>query len=129
MGLIVAKIVFNAASKFYQQSPVSVISESISSAQFNPNPQKISQPLAYSVDRLVINAGSAQLIAPLNTSQNSLIEEPLYESLVAELPSETQSGFSEDELSLLDPYLDDNADIYAWVAHNINIGSPKKERM
>ncbi|MCX5933907.1 MAG: serine/threonine-protein kinase [Pseudanabaena sp. LacPavin_0818_WC45_MAG_42_6] len=119
--LIVAKIVFNAASKFYQQSPVSVISESISSAQFNPNPQKISQPLAYSVDRLVINAGSAQLIAPLNTSQNSLIEEPLYESLVAELPSETQSGFSEDELSLLDPYLDDNADIYAWVAHNINI--------
>jgi hypothetical protein len=41
--------------------------------------------------------------------------------LVAELPSETQSGFSEDELSLLDPYLDDNADIYAWVAHNINI--------
>ena len=119
--LIVAKIVFNAASKFYQQSPVSVISESISSAQFNPNPQKISQPLAYSVDRLVINAGSAQLIAPLNTSQNSLIEEPLNESLVAELPSETQSGFSEDELSLLDPYLDDNADIYAWVAHNINI--------
>jgi len=119
--LIVAKIVFNATSKFYQQSPVSVISESISSAQCNPNSQKISQPLAYSVDRLVINAGSAQLIAPLNTSQNSLIEEPLNESLVAELPSETQSGFSEDELSLLDPYLDDNADIYAWVAHNINI--------
>ncbi len=101
--LIVAKIVFNAASKFYQQSPVSVIAEPISPSQFNPNSQKFSQPLAYSVSHLVINAGSAQLIAPLNTSQNSLEEEPL------------------DQLSLLDPYLDENADIYAWVAHNIDI--------
>lgn len=119
--LIVAKIVFNAASKFYQQSPVSAIAEPISSSQFNPNPQKASQPLAYSVSHLVINAGSAQLIAPFNTSQNSLLEESLNESLVVELPSEPQSGFTEDELSLLDPYLDDNADIYAWVAHNIDI--------
>jgi serine/threonine protein kinase len=101
--LIVAKIVFNAASKFYQQSIVSVIAEPISSSQFNPNPQNFSQPLAYSVSHLVINAGSAQLIAPLNTSQNSLEEEPL------------------DELSLLDPYLDENSDVYAWVAHNIDI--------
>ncbi len=115
--LIVAKIVFNAASQYYQQSPVSVIAEPISASQFNPNSQKFSQPLAYSVSHLVINAGSAQLIAPLNTSQN----EPLNESLIAELPSEPQSGFTEDELSLLDPYLDENADIYAWVAHNIDI--------
>ncbi len=114
--LIVAKIVFNAASKFYQQSPVSVIAEPIISSQFNPNSQKFSRPLSYSVSHLVINAGSAQLIAPLNTSQNSLVEEePLNESLIAELPSETQSGFTEDE------FLDDNADIYAWVAHNIDI--------
>ena len=114
--LIVAKIVFNAASKFYQQSPVSVIAEPIISSQFNPNSQKFSRPLSYSVSHLVINAGSAQLIAPLNTSQNSLVEEePLNESLIVELPSETQSGFTEDE------FLDDNADIYAWVAHNIDI--------
>jgi serine/threonine protein kinase len=114
--LIVAKIVFNAASKFYQQSPVSVISEPISSSQFNPNSQKFSQPLSYSVSHLVINAGSAQLIAPLNTSQNSLVEgAQLNESPIAELPLETQSGFTEDE------FLDDNADIYAWVAHNIDI--------
>ena len=113
--LIVAKIVFNAASKFYQQSPVSVIAEPISPSQFNPNSQKFSQPLSYSVSHLVINAGSAQLIAPLNTSQNSLEEEPLNESLIAELSSETQSGFTEDG------FLDNNADIYAWVAHNIDI--------
>jgi hypothetical protein len=119
--LIVAKIVFNAASKYYQHSPVSIIAEPTSSSQFNPNPQQFSPPLAYSVSHLVINAGSAQLIAPLNTPQNSLVEEPLNESLVAELPSETQSGFTENELSLLDPYLDENSDIYVWVAHNINI--------
>lgn len=114
--LIVAKIVFNAASKFYQQSPVSVIAEPISPSQFNPNPQKFSQPLSYSVSHLVINAGSAQLIAPLNTSQNGLAEEePLNESLVAEVPLEPSSGFTEDG------FLDDNADIYAWVAHNIDI--------
>ncbi|GBO52435.1 serine/threonine kinase [Pseudanabaena sp. lw0831] len=120
--LIVAKIVFNAASKFYQKSPVSVIAEPITSSQFNSNSQKFSQPLSYSVSHLVINAGSAQLIAPLNTSQNSLVDEPLNESLDAELPSEQQSSFKEDELSLFDdPYLDDNSDIYAWVAHNIDI--------
>jgi serine/threonine protein kinase len=114
--LIVAKIVFNAASKFYQQSPVSVIAEPIISSQFNPNPQKFSQPLSYSVSHLVINAGSAQLVAPLNTSQNSLTsEEQLNESLVAEIPAQMQSGFTEDG------FLDDNADIYAWVAHNIDI--------
>jgi serine/threonine protein kinase len=120
--LIVAKIVFNVASKFYQQLPLSIIAEPTSSSQFNPNSQKYSQSLAYSVSHLVINAGSAQLIAPLNTSQNSLVEESLNESLVAEFPSETQSGFTEAELSLLnDPYLDDNSDIYALVAHNIDI--------
>ncbi|WP_190303602.1 serine/threonine-protein kinase [Pseudanabaena sp. UWO311] len=120
--LIVAKIVFNVASKFYQQLPLSIIAEPTSSSQFNPNPQKYSQSLAYSVSHLVINADSAQLIAPLNTSQNRLVEESLNESLVAEFPSETQSGFTEAELSLLnDPYLDDNSDIYALVAHNIDI--------
>lgn len=122
--LIVAKTVFNTASKFYQQSPVSIIATPTSSSQFNSNPQKFSQPLAYSVSNLVINAGSAQLIAPLDTSQKRLGEEPLNKSLVEKLPLESQSGFTEDELSLLDPYLDDledNADIYAWVAHNIDI--------
>jgi serine/threonine protein kinase len=122
--LIVAKIVFNTASKFYQQSPISIIAAPISSSQFNPNSQKFSQPLAYSVSNLVINAGSAQLIAPLDTSQKSLGEEPLNESLVEKPPLESQSGFTEDELALLNPYpddLEDNADIYAWVAHNIDI--------
>ena len=120
--LIVAKIVFNAASKFYQQSPVSVIAEPISYSQFNSNPQIFSHPPAYSANHLVINAGSAQLIAPFDISQNGLVKDPLNESLVAELPSEQQSGLTEDKLLLFDdPYLDDNSDIYAWVAHNIDI--------
>ncbi|PZV19473.1 MAG: hypothetical protein DCF20_00180 [Pseudanabaena sp.] len=118
--LIVAKIVFNAASRLYQQSSVSVIVEPESSPQFNPNSQTDSQSFAYSVNHLVINAGSAQLIAPLETSQNSLAEELLSESLIAESSSEPQFGFTEDELLLLDPYLNDDSDIYAWVAHEIN---------
>ncbi|MEA5487389.1 MULTISPECIES: serine/threonine-protein kinase [Pseudanabaena] len=118
--LIVAKIVFNAASKLYPQTPVSVIAEPISSSQVKPNPQTVSQPLAYSVNHLVINAGSAQLIAPIDTSQNNCIKEPLNNSLIATPPSEYQFSFTEDELSLIDPYLNDDSDIYAWVAHNID---------
>ena len=118
--LIVAKIVFNAASKLYPQTPVSVIAEPISSSQVKPNPQTVSQPLAYSVNHLVINAGSAQLIAPIDTSQNNCIKEPLNNSLIATPPSEYQFSFTEDELSLIDPYLNDYSDIYAWVAHNID---------
>ncbi|WP_434688351.1 protein kinase domain-containing protein [Pseudanabaena minima] len=116
--LIVAKIVFNAASKLYQQIPASVIAEPISSSQFKRNPQTASQTPAYSVNHLVINAGSAQLIAPLDSSQNSFIKEPLSNSLIAEASSEQEFSFTEDEL--LDPYLSDESDIYAWVAHSID---------
>lgn len=119
--LIVAKIVFNAASKLYQQTPVSVIAEPISSSQEKQNPQTVSQPLAYSVNHLVINAGSAQLIAPLDTatSQHSSIQESP-KSHIPESSSERQFSFTEDELSMIDPYLDDESDIYAWVAHSID---------
>ena len=115
--LIVAKIVFNAASKLYPQTPVSVIAEPISSSQFKPNPQTVSQPVAYSVNHLVINAGSAQLIAPIDSSPHSSIQEP-HNSLIAEAPSDQQFSFTEDELP--DPYLNDESDIYAWVAYSID---------
>lgn len=118
--LIVAKIVFNAASKLYQQIPVSVIAEPMSSSQFKPNSQTVSQPLAYSVNHLVINAGSAQLIAPLDASQNNSINEPLHNSLIATTHSDQQFSFTEDELSMIDPYLNDDSDIYAWVAYSID---------
>ena len=115
--LIVAKIVFNAASKLYQQTPASVIAEPISSSQFKPNPQTVSQPVAYSVNHLVINAGSAQLIAPIDSSPHSSIQEPL-NSIIAEASSDQQFSFTEDELP--DPYLNDDSDIYAWVSHSID---------
>ncbi len=90
--LIVAKIIFNAASKLYQQS---AIAEPVVPSQFNPSSQSVHQPVSYSVSHLVINAGSAQLIAPFDTDTS-------------------------DELSLLDSYPNDDSDIYEWVAHDID---------
>lgn len=119
--LIVAKIVFNAASKLYQQLPISEIAAAVSASQLQPNAQTISQPLAFSVNNLVINADSAQLFAPFApSSQNSLVQETPNKSLIPEIDSEQQCSFTEDELSLLDPYINEESDIYAWVAHSID---------
>ena len=118
--LIVAKIIFNAASKLYQQP---AIAEPVISSQFNPSSQSVNHPVSYSVSHLVINAGSAQLIAPLNTSQNNTSQndqEIINESLISEVPSNNQFSFTEDELPLLDSYPNDDSDIYAWVAHDID---------
>ncbi|MCY7334200.1 MAG: serine/threonine protein kinase [Pseudanabaena sp. CAN_BIN31] len=113
--LIVAKFIFNAASKLYQQS---AIAEPVVSSQFNPRSQSVNQPVSYSVSHLVINAGSAQLIAPINTSQND--QEVVNKSFISEVPSNSQFSFIEDELPLLDSYPNDDSDIYAWVAHDID---------
>jgi serine/threonine protein kinase len=119
--LIIAKIVFNAASRLYQPSPVSEIAASDSASQLNPNVQTSSQPLAYSVNNLVINAGSAQLFAPFDASSHkSLVQETPNKTLIPEIDSEQQFSFTEDELSLLDPYINEESDIYEWIAHDID---------
>ncbi len=113
--LIVAKIIFNAASKLYQQS---AIAEPVVSSQFNPRSESINQPVSYSVSHLVINAGSAQLIAPINTSQND--QEVVNKSFISEIPSNSQFSFTEDALPLLASYPNDDSDIYTWVAYDID---------
>jgi serine/threonine protein kinase len=113
--LIVAKIIFNAASKLYQQS---AIAEPVVSSQFNPRSESINQPVSYSVSHLVINAGSAQLIAPINTSQND--QEVVNKSFISEVPSNSQFSFTEDALPLLASYPNDDSDIYTWVAYDID---------
>ncbi|MBD2177987.1 serine/threonine protein kinase [Pseudanabaena sp. FACHB-1998] len=129
--LIVAKIVFNTVSKLYPSTKSEPV-EAISSSQFNHNAANSSAQatpqIAYSVSHLVINAGSAQLVAPLDTSQSSnsnKTSEVLLEETPPEVPfvSEPQFNFSQDELSLLDPYPTEDNDpdnIYAWVAHDID---------
>ena len=65
--LIVAKLVFNIVSKLYEQLATPAIAEpvisSAISSQVEPKVAPIPPPILYSVEKLVINAGSAQLIA------------------------------------------------------------------
>ena len=117
--LIVAKFVFNILSKLYQPAPELSAHETTSPSQFNPSsqniiPQSTSSQTAYSVEHLVINAGSAQLIAPIvnpTLDQNSLVEAP------EELPIPELPYF---EPYTDEPYADNETDIYAWVAHDID---------
>lgn len=118
--LIVAKLVFNVTSRLYKQSPKSEIAKPASSPKFNPSSQSFSPPISYSVEHLVINAGSAQLVAPLDNSQNSLREDAVAEAPDQEIPPDSHFNLTEDARSLLDPYLTEDSDIYAWVAHDID---------
>lgn len=118
--LIVAKLVFNVTSRLYKQSPKSEIARPASSPKFNPSSQPSSPPISYSVEHLVINAGSAQLVAPLDNSQNSLGEDAVAEAPDQEIPSDSHFNLTEDARSLLEPYLTEDSDIHAWVAHAID---------
>ena len=118
--LIVAKLVFNITSRLYKQSPKSEIAKPASSPKFNPSSQPFSPPISYSVDHLVINAGSAQLVAPLDNSQNLLVEDALAESPNQEIPPDSRFNLTEDARSLLDAYANEDSDIYAWVAHDVD---------
>ncbi len=118
--LIVAKIVFNVTSKLYKQSPKSEIAEPASSPKFNPSSQPFSPPISYSVEHLVINAGSAQLVAPLDNSQNLSVEESLNEAPNQEIPLDSRFNLTEDVRSFLEPYPTEDSDIYACVADDID---------
>lgn len=120
--LIVAKIVFNAASKLYKQSNLPELIQLKIPVESNTNNNSINPQIAYSVSRLVINADSAQLIAPINNSQNNPQNN---------LSKEAFDNLLNSEL-LLDQNLDQNLDqsfeptnedidIYEWVAHDIDI--------
>ena len=116
--LIVAKIIFNAASKLYQQSIVPAISKTMQSSASDSSSQPVIPQISYNVSHLVINAGSAQLVAPFDTSHVST--------------SHNQSNFTEEERSLIDEsfidespvddlYLNEEPDIYALAIHDIDI--------
>ena len=116
--LIVAKIIFNAASKLYQQSIVPAISKTMQSSAPDSSSQPVIPQISYNVSHLVINAGSAQLVAPFDTSYVST--------------SHNQSNFTEEERSLIDEsfidespvddlYLNEEPDIYALAIHDIDI--------
>ncbi len=118
--LIVAKLVFNVTSKLYKQSPKSEIAKPASSPKFNPSSQSFSPPISYSVEHLVINAGLAQLVAPLDNLQNLLGKDAVAEAPDQEIPPDSHFNLTEDARSLLEPYLTEDSDIYAWVAHDID---------
>jgi serine/threonine protein kinase len=123
--LIVAKIVFNLASKLYQRSPIPEIAEAVNSPHPETNPSTINPQITYSVSHLVINAGSAQLVAPLDSSPNSAQKNsPFSEShnndLDRETPPENHLDFTEVRSSILEEYPNQDTDIYAWVAHDID---------
>ena len=116
--LIVAKIIFNAASKLYQQSIVPEISKTMQSSASDSSSQPVIPQISYNVSHLVINAGSAQLVAPFDTSHVNT--------------SHNQSNFTEEERSLIDEsftdespvddlYLNEELDIYALAIHDIDI--------
>ena len=116
--LIVAKIIFNAASKLYQQSIVPAISKTMQSSASDSSSQPVIPQISYNVSHLVINAGSAQLVAPFDTSHVNT--------------SHNQSNFTEEERSLIDEsfidespvddlYLNEELDIYALAIHDIDI--------
>lgn len=114
--LVVAKFVFHAIAQIYQQPPNPVIPEPSPSTATSSLPS----PISYQVSHLVINAGSAQLIAPINSSQDiaeksqAPIEETFAESPDLNIP--------EEEL-LSEAYPNVDNDIYAWVAHDIDTDS------
>ncbi|PZU93552.1 MAG: hypothetical protein DCE90_16410 [Pseudanabaena sp.] len=103
--LVVAKFVFHAIAPIYQQPPTPAI----------PEPSLASPPISYQVNHLVINAASAQLVAPIDSppaKSQVPIEEVFSESLY----------IPEEELLLEADPTEDN-DLYAWVAHDIDTDS------
>ncbi len=123
--LIVAKIVFNAASQMYQKPAVAIAEPVASPPSILPSPP--SRPEVYSVNHLVINADSAQLIAPIDNSFNSLepatIESATIEPAAVNVTSMQMSselGIVGHEIAAIDPYAYDESDVYAWVAHDID---------
>lgn len=116
--LIVAKSVFNIVSKLYKQE---VLANETPSNSLQASSHDANLPISYQVSNLVINAGSAQIVTPMEsaltnqTNQNYVEREVINESF-----SNMSSEFAENDLSLIDPYLDENSDIYAWVAHDID---------
>ena len=103
--LIVAKFVFDTLSQLYKPAEISTpVAQSPS--QLNP-----SSEMVYSVNHLVINAGSAQLIAPITTvqtDQNQFSPNPEFSNEI--LPPPYNDDYSEHG----------EPDIYAWVAHDID---------
>lgn len=122
--MLVAKVVFNAVSRLY---PKAIISEAVEPAILTKSillAQPISAELSYMVEHLVINAGSAQVVTPFDKTavhlQINSQEESLQEPTNQEISSGHNFGFTEDELSVLEPHPNEESDIYAWVAHNID---------
>ena len=66
--LIVAKLVFNIVTKLYEKLAAPEIKEPVVSLPISSQVQPVPPPILYSVENLVINAGSAQLIAPINNT-------------------------------------------------------------
>ena len=97
--LIVAKLVFNIVSKLYKQLTVPAIAEPVISSLSVSQVEPVPSPILYSVEKLVINAGSAQLIAPINNTPQEVV--PPAEIEPAQQPKK-------------------EADIYDWVADEIN---------
>jgi serine/threonine protein kinase len=96
--LIVAKLVFNIVSKLYEQLAISAIAEPVISSPSAAQVEPVVTPILYSVEKLVINAGSAQLIAPISNMPQEVIP-----------PNPMESTQPKKE-----------ADIYDWVADEIN---------
>jgi hypothetical protein len=104
--LMIAKLVFDTISKLYEPLPTPP-QQIISESQFHPqnstfknisSPNLLSQ-VEYSVNHLVINAGSAQLVAPIN-----------------------------DHNDINDQNSNEDSDIYTWVANEIDI-DPQQMRL
>lgn len=118
--LIVAKIVFNAASQMYQKTAAAIAAPVASPPSILPSPP--SRPEVYSVNHLVINADSAQLIAPIDNSYNSLepvASEPEAVNITS-MQMSSELGIVGHEIAAIDPYTYDESDVYAWVAHDID---------
>jgi len=100
--LMVAKLVFNIVSKLYEELAKLAIAQSAVSLPTSSQVRQVPPQISYSVDNLVINAGSAQLIAPINNTPPEVI------------PPEIQEP---------QPEIARELDIYDWVADEINADS------
>lgn len=100
--LIVAKLVFNIVIKLYEKLTNQAIAEPVISSSIRSQVQPVPLPISYSVENLVINAGSAQLIAPINNTPPEVISPEKQE------PQQNTAR---------------ELDIYDWVADEINADS------
>ena len=100
--LIVAKLVFNIVTKLYEKLAAPESKEPVVSSPISSQVQSVPPPILYSVENLVINAGSAQLIAPINNTPPEVISPEIQE------PQQNTAR---------------ELDIYDWVADEINADS------